>query len=282
MCPARGDCPGPEPGVYYPHEARPCPAGQRPRRLALPLKGYLRLHEANLRAERKTPKTIAVYGWLLGKFVQWFTTEHGRAPVLGDSTGAAVRFFLMLDTGLRLFEVIHLKDDHVDLDEGVLRVMGKGRKERSIPFGHTAEKVLRRCVIFFRPDPATPNCDEFFLPPDGYPLTQKAFYMVFVRARQRTAIARLHPHLLRHTYGIRAQENDMSTMTLPHYLGHSSSKVTERYVPAAQSEKLERARSYSPVDQLRLRVKPGGPRKRGRRPSVLSDQGTPDLLRRVI
>jgi integrase/recombinase XerC/integrase/recombinase XerD len=60
--------------------------------------------------------------------------------------------------------------------------------------------------------------------------------MVFARARRRTGIRRLHAHLLRHTYGIRAQENEMPTITLQHYMGHSSSKVTERYVHAAQSE----------------------------------------------
>lgn len=133
--------------------------------------------------------------------------------------------------------------------------MGKGRKERSVPFGYTTEKVLRKYVTFFRAEAANPNFGEFFLSPDGYPLTAKALKMVFARARKRTGIRRLHAHLLRHTYGSRAQENDMPTITLQHYMGHSSSKVTERYVHAAQSEKLKRARGYSPIDQLRLRVR---------------------------
>jgi site-specific recombinase XerD len=170
-------------------------------------------------------------------------------------------FLLMLDTGLRLSEVTHLKDSNVDLDNGFLLVMGKGRKERSVPFGFTAEKVLRKYVTFFRPDPATPRIDEFFISPDGYPMTDRALEMVFVRARSRTGIQRLHAHLLRHTYGIRAQEQDMPTITLQHYMGHSSSKVTERYVHAAQSEKLKRARGFSPVDQLRIRIRPSGRRK---------------------
>lgn len=165
-------------------------------------------------------------------------------------------FLLMLDTGLRLGEVIHLEEPNVDLDSGFVLVMGKGRKERSVPFGFTTEKVLRKYATFFRPDPANPHFTEFFLSPDGYPLTDKALKMVFDRARRRTGIRRLHAHLLRHTYGIRAQENDMPTITLQHYMGHSSSKVTERYAHAAQSEKLKRARGYSPVDLLRFRVKP--------------------------
>ena len=79
--------------------------------------------------------------------------------------------------------------------------------------------------------------------------------MIFARARLRAGITRLHSHLLRHTYGIRAQEGDMPTITPQHSMGHPSSKVTERYVHAAQSERLKRARGYSPIDQWGFRVK---------------------------
>ena len=80
--------------------------------------------------------------------------------------------------------------------------------------------------------------------------------MIFTRAAKRTGIERLHPHLLRHTFGTRAQDNGMPRLTLQHYMGHSSSKVTERYAHAAQSEKLKRARGFSPIDQLGLRAGP--------------------------
>ncbi|MHB8576246.1 MAG: tyrosine-type recombinase/integrase [Dehalococcoidia bacterium] len=326
---------------------------------ALPLKGFIRLYETDLKAERKTAKTIATYGYVLTKFSQWYTAEYGAAPTLSTVTAVQVRLFLvavqdkpkwqghptlegvttatlsgatlhiyvrtlktfggwlareghlpddplrtlrlpkvdqkqlvplteaeertllatydenqpgdcrskaifllMLDTGLRLAEVAHLQLANVDLDNGFLLVMGKGRKERSVPFGYTTEKVLRKYVIFFRPDPATPGIGEFFLSPDGYGLTERVLPMVFARARKRTGIVRLHAHLLRHTYGVRAQEGDMPTITLQHYMGHSSSRVTERYVHAGQSEKLKRARGYSPIDRLGVRVKQRPPRGR--------------------
>src|SRR5437899_2716484 len=79
--------------------------------------------------------------------------------------------------------------------------------------------------------------------------------MVFARARKRTGIQRSHAHVLRQTYGIRAQENDVPTLTLQHYMGHSSLKVTERYAHAAQSEKLKRPRGYSPIDRLGLKIR---------------------------
>jgi site-specific recombinase XerD len=175
-------------------------------------------------------------------------------------------FLLMLDTGLRLSELTTLQVENIDLDNGFLLVMGKGRKERSIPFGFTTERLLRKYVTFFRTEPALPSVGEFFLSPDGHPLTATAMKMLFTRAAKRTGIERLHPHLLRHTFGTRAQDNGMPTLTLQHYMGHSSSKVTERYAHAAQSEKLKRARGFSPIDHLGLRVKqarPGASRKRG-------------------
>jgi site-specific recombinase XerD len=163
-------------------------------------------------------------------------------------------FLLLLDTGMRLSELTSLKFENVDLDHGYLVVFGKGRKEQSIPFGFTTERVLRKYVGFSRPLPALPSVDEFFLSADGYPMTYNAVKMIFKRAGQRAGIPRLHCHLLRHTYGTRAQESGMPTITLQHYMGHSSSKVTERYAHAAQSERLKRARGFSPIDQLRIHV----------------------------
>ena len=171
---------------------------------------------------------------------------------------------LMLDTGIRLAELTGLKFENADLDHGFILVLGKGRKERAIPFGFTTERVLRKYASLYRPEPALPSVDEFFLSPDGYPMTYNAIKMIFKRAAKRAGIPRLHPHLLRHTFGIRSQENGMPTITLQLYMGHSSSKVTERYTHAAQSEKLKRARGYSPIDQLRIRVSRPGPGSRAK------------------
>jgi site-specific recombinase XerD len=317
---------------------------------SLPLAGLIRLYDAQLRSERKSPKTIEAYNRALRRFSGWFEAEEGREPRLSDYNRTSVRLFLadlvgrpkweghptlagrtdgtlststlhqtvrslktfgawlavegyvedhplaslrlprldekaivplseeeerrllaaysdsdarecrikamfmlMLDTGLRRGEVISLKRQDVNLDQGHLLVMGKGRKERVLPFGFTCERVLRR-YLACRVEPATAAIDEFFLSEDGYPLTANAVELIFVRARKRTGIERLHPHLLRHTYGIRAQEQGMPTLTLQHFMGHTSPKITERYAHAAQSERLKRARGFSPVDQLRMRV----------------------------
>jgi hypothetical protein len=86
-------------------------------------------------------------------------------------------------------------------------------------------------------------------------MTYNAMKMLFACAAKGSGIERLHAHLLRHTFGIRVQENGMPTIALQHYMGHASSKVMESYAHAAQSERLKRARGDSPIDQLGLCVK---------------------------
>jgi site-specific recombinase XerD len=164
---------------------------------------------------------------------------------------------LLLDTGIRRAELASLRLMDVDLQDGIITVWGKGRKQRSVPFGFATEKVLRKYLEFFRPRPDNPRIDNLFLTPDGRPMTGHAIELLFRRIKRRTGIKRLHAHLLRHTYGIRSQELEtpVPTHVLQAYLGHTSSQITERYTHAAQSDRLKRARWFSHVDQLGVQVR---------------------------
>jgi site-specific recombinase XerD len=164
-------------------------------------------------------------------------------------------FMLMLSTGLRRAEILRLKAAAVNIDEGFITVWGKGKKQRSIPFGHKVGWVLQRYTLLHRPEPATPNVGEFFLNRDGYPMTVASFEMTFKRAAKKTDIPRLHPHLLRHTYGTRSSELGIPTLTLQRFMGHSQPSVTERYSHVATNERLKRERSYDHLDGLDLRVR---------------------------
>jgi site-specific recombinase XerD len=170
-------------------------------------------------------------------------------------------FMLMLSTGIRRAEVVGLKDAAVNLEEGFITVWGKGKKQRSVPFGHKTGWVLQRYRLLHRVQPATPAIEAFFLSREGYPMTDASLEMVFRRARQRSGVGRLHPHLLRHTYGTRSAELGIPTLTLQRYMGHSQPTITERYSHIATSERLKRERSYDHLDGLDLRIR--RPRSRG-------------------
>ena len=73
-----------------------------------------------------------------------------------------------LDTGARLMELAELNDDDVDLENGYLRVMGKGSRERYIPFGQKVAKALLKYKLKHRPEPVA--TDRFWLTADGRPL----------------------------------------------------------------------------------------------------------------
>lgn len=105
---------------------------------------------------------------------------------------------LFLDTGLRYAELVSLRLPDLHLEDQWLKVMGKGQKERLVPFGSRATKVLRRYITFFRPD--SYPVPELFLTIDGEPISENTLKMLFVRLRRKTGIDRLHAHLLRHTF----------------------------------------------------------------------------------
>jgi site-specific recombinase XerD len=164
-------------------------------------------------------------------------------------------FLLMLSTGLRKAELIGLKDNAVNLEEGFLTVMGKGKRQRSVPFGYKTGWVLKRYRYIHRVPPAGPDCDTFFLTREGLPMTDRSLDAIFQRAIVKTGIKRLHPHLLRHTYGTRSSEMNIPTLTLQRFMGHSVPAVTERYSHVATSERLKRDRSFDHIDQLGIRVR---------------------------
>ena len=208
----------------------------------------------NIMASLKLPK-------LEEKELQPLTTEEELRLLnayselkAGECRDKAI-FMLMLSTGIRRAELLSLKDAAVNIAEGVRYGLGKGKKQRSVRFGHKTCWVLQRYRLLHRPQPATPNIEAFFLNRDGYELTDASLEMLFRRARERSGVARLHPHLLRHTYGTRSSELGIPTLTLQRFMGHSQPTVTERYSHVATSERLKRERSYDHLDRLDVKVK---------------------------
>ena len=173
---------------------------------------------------------------------------------MGECRDKAI-FMLLLSTGIRRAELLGFQDASVNLEEGFITVWGKGKKQRSVPFGFKTGWVLQRYRLLHRPEPATPAVQAFFLSRDGYWMTGASLEMVFRRARQRSGIARLHAHLLRHTFGTRSAELGIPTLTLQRFMGHSQPNVTERYSHVASSERIKRDRSYDHLDAMELRVR---------------------------
>jgi integrase/recombinase XerC len=158
-----------------------------------------------------------------------------------------------LDSGLRLSELIGLKPADAHLDEGYLKVMGKGAKERIVPIGSLAQKTLQRYFYHFRAEPLNGDTDWFFLTLEGRPMTINAVKQIFSRVARKSGVKRLHAHLCRHTFAPNYLINGGDVLSLQQILGHSSLEMVRRYVSLASAHVRVQHRKFSPMDKIDLR-----------------------------
>ena len=146
---------------------------------------------------------------------------------------------LLYAAGLRVSELVGLDWRNVDLSARVLRVIGKGRKERMVPFGRPAGDALRAWLgdweaIRARGGPgrpgANPDEDPVFLNHQGGRLTDRSVRRILDRWVESAAVAKgVHPHTLRHTFATHLLENGADLRTIQELLGHASLSTTQKY-----------------------------------------------------
>jgi site-specific recombinase XerD len=159
---------------------------------------------------------------------------------------------LLLDTGIRAGEFLGLTVDNVNIEEGQIKVFGKGRKERSVPIGLTTQKELMTYIEFHRPQPARPDIRNVFLTKHGFPMTYSGLCSIVERLKNRTGIQRLHLHLFRHTAITMMIEREVPEFMVRQIAGHSSIKTTQIYVHLAQSRTNLHYQKNSVVDGLQI------------------------------
>jgi len=154
---------------------------------------------------------------------------------------------LMLDSGLRLNEVVTLQADAVHVAEGYAIVNGKGNKQRMVPLGLQSKRALIRYVGRL-PNLSGVTC--LFVSDQLIPLSQGAIASLFRRLKTRADIPRLHPHLLRHSFATRYLENGGDIYSLQQILGHTSLEMVKRYVHLIPSKTIICHAQFSPLDNL--------------------------------
>ena len=170
---------------------------------------------------------------------------------------------LMLDTGIRLSELVGLKTLDVHLEDGWIKVMGKGRKERMVAFGSSAQKTLIRYKTRFRPELLHAGVEEFFLNDQGGHLTPNSIQTLFLRLRRVAGIPRFHAHLLRHTYATNFLLNSGNVILLQHNLGHTTLAMVNDYVHMASGQMAITSREFSPLDHMHIPRLGKGPGRLG-------------------
>jgi site-specific recombinase XerD len=174
----------------------------------------------------------------------------------------------LLDTGLRVSELCHLKLEDVWLEEGLVKVLGKGNKERLIPIGKQVQRCLWRYLSRYRPEPLAVSGNVLFLTKDGRPLNKDRVEKIMTGYGRRAGLTgvRCSPHTLRHSAAVRFLRNGGDVFSLQRLLGHASLEMTRRYCELADSDVKRAHLTASPVDNLYLpsgghHTRPRGPGK---------------------
>jgi len=160
----------------------------------------------------------------------------------------------LLDTGLRCSELSNLFFEDSHIEEGYLKVIGKGSKERLVPIGALTQKVLWRYVFHFRPQPINDAGNYLFLTLDGQHLHTNAIKLLLKRWGRKAGVPRLHAHLCRHTYATNYLLHQCGDVfRLQQILGHNTLEMVRRYVHYASSQAMMNGKTSSPVDQLGIK-----------------------------
>jgi site-specific recombinase XerD len=170
----------------------------------------------------------------------------------------------LLDTALRVSELIGIRMDDLWLDQGLLKVLGKGGKERLIPIGREVQRVLWRYVYRHRARPRMEKRDFLFITRDGDQVTKSRLEILMKKYGQKAGITgvRCSPHTLRHTAAITFLRNGGDVFSLQRILGHTTLEMTRHYCELADVDVKRAHLTASPVDNLRLAIRalrvPGG------------------------
>jgi integrase/recombinase XerD len=140
-------------------------------------------------------------------------------------------------TGLRVSELVGLKIAQVSLDSGVVRVLGKGSKERLVPLGDEAVVWLQRYLKTARPALAAEGkSDHLFVTARRTPMTRQAFWALIKRYAVKAAIpaAALSPHVLRHAFATHLLNHGADLRVVQLLLGHADITTTTIYTHVAR------------------------------------------------
>jgi integrase/recombinase XerD len=183
------------------------------------------------KAARRLPKALTIDQ--VERLLNASGPEAGAAGGTGDPIGLRDRALLELlyATGARVSEVVQLDVD--DLAQGdVVRVRGKGSKERIIPVGSFARAALDAYLTRARPElsrrgKASPR---LFLGARGAPLSRQSAWLVIQRAAERALLtAHVSPHTLRHSFATHLLQGGADVRVVQELLGHASVATTQIY-----------------------------------------------------
>lgn len=154
---------------------------------------------------------------------------------------------LLYATGLRVSELIHVKLEDLVLDAGFLRTIGKGSKERIVPFGDSARDWIVKYVESGRPGQDKHGDRTLFLSNRGRGLSRQSVWMKIVKYARKAGIrAEISPHVLRHSFATHLLENGADLRSVQMMLGHTDISTTQIYTHISKARLQKLYEMYHP------------------------------------
>jgi len=203
----------------------------------------------------KSPRTVSRYLSAWRQYYRWLVREgvidgdpvaliespktgRGLPRALSEPLGLRDRAMLelMYATGLRVSELVNLELVNLNLNQGVIRVTGKGRKERLVPFGDEAHDSLKVYLADGRPVLLKGvQSESVFVTTRKSAMTRQAFwYMVRRYARLCDIAQKMSPHMLRHSFATHLLNHGADLRVVQLLLGHSDLSTTQIYTHIAR------------------------------------------------
>ena len=146
-------------------------------------------------------------------------------------------------TGMRVSEMVSLKVEDIDYNDGWVRIFGKGSKERFVPVGKNILKLLKKYVEEKKLEPN----EYLFSKSNGKPLTRVSVWKIVKKYSQKAGInKKVAPHTLRHTFATHLLENGADLRSIQELLGHSNIDTTQIYTHVNRKNLKEMHKKYHP------------------------------------
>jgi integrase/recombinase XerC len=195
---------------------------------------------ANPAAEVRTPKLPQRLPRVLTKDDAGALMEF---PDGGSPSARRDRAILetLYSTGARVGELVGMNREDLDLREGLVRLRGKGRKERIVPIGDVALEAIRDYHASLKPRPSrlTPHASPVFMNARGGRLTARSVDRLVGGYSARLPGGRVSPHALRHSFATHLLDEGADLRAIQEMLGHASLATTQKYTHVATDQLMK-------------------------------------------
>ena len=158
--------------------------------------------------------------------------------------------YVLYFTGIRASELVNLNVQSVSLSQRIIRVIGKGNKERIVPFSQECKRAIEIYLKELRPKLLTLTTrpsPSLFLNKNGNRLTTRGLEYILDEIEEKTgSFVGLHPHLLRHSFATHLLENGADLRTIQELLGHESINATQVYTHVSTETMQKEFNAFHP------------------------------------